>query len=141
MNINKQLTLGLLTMLIGYLSIIGVMNGVKEAHLRRNERRRRAKGQTFKERFLFTRYRDQIPRCLMWFYYLVLIIHPVSLVIILCAFYFVSMQHYTEIMAKVVLTFDFVWMFIFTILGWKPGDPWLHYEKWVPEPPKRKKKK
>lgn len=140
MEIDRQLILGVLTMIIFYFIIRSTIYGVKEVHLRRNERRRRSKGQTFKEWFLYSRYRDQIPKFMIWLYYTVLIIHPVLLVFIFFAYNFVSMQYFTGIMTKSVLGFDLVWTSIISILSWKPGSPWSHYEQWVPKPPKRKKK-
>lgn len=124
-----------------YLYIICIIHSVKDLYLRRNERRRRSKGQTFKEWFFCKRYRDQIPRYLIWFSYVILVIHSILLAFIFSAYYFTFIQHYTSIITISIIVFDLVWFLIISILSWKPGSPWSHYEQWIPEPPKSKKKK
>ena len=141
MEVDKQLLLGIIMFICSYLYIICVIHSVKDLYLRRNERKRRSKGQTFKEWFFCSRYRDQIPRYLIWFSYIVLVIHSILLAFIFSAYKFVSIQYFTSIMTISIIVFDLVWFMIISILSWKPGSPWSHYEQWVPKPPKRKKKK
>lgn len=141
MDINKQLLLVSLLLVYSFLSIRGFLWGVKELYLNKNERKKRKQGQTFKEWFFYTRYRDRISKPLIWLYFTVLIIHPPFLVSVCIAYFIVPIQRVTSVLSIALIIFDAIWLITILFLSWKPGSPWLHFEQWVPKPKKRKNKK
>lgn len=77
MSIDKQFLFISLLWIGSFLAIRNTLWGIKELYLSKHERKRRKQGQTFKEWFLYSRYRNEIPRILIWLYFIVLIIHPI----------------------------------------------------------------
>lgn len=77
MSIYKQFLFTFLLWIGSFLAIRNILWGIKELYLSKHERKRRKKGQTFKEWFLYSRYKKEIPRILIWLYFIVLIIHPI----------------------------------------------------------------
>lgn len=140
MNIDRQLFIISLLCIGSFLDIRNVLWNVKELYLSKRERKRRKQGQTFKEWFLYSRYRNEIPKILIWLYFIVLIIHPIAFICVCVALFVESCRKITSVVTIVVLVFDLIWMVGTFLLSWKPGSPWLHYEQWIPKPPKDKKK-
>lgn len=139
-SINKQLFLSVILWLYSFFDIRNTLYGVKELYLSKNERKKRKKGQTFKEWFLYSRYRSEIPKYLIWLYYVVLIIHPILLISIFLAYLFVSLRNITSILTISIIIFDIFWSTLIVVLSWKPGSPWMHYERWIKKKRKVKKK-
>lgn len=139
-SINKQLFLGVILWLYSFFDIRNTLYGVKELYLSKNERKKRKKGQTFKEWFLYSRYRSEIPKYLIWLYYIVLIIHPILLISIFLAYLFVSLRNITSILTISIIIFDVFWSTLIVVLSWKLGSPWMHYERWIKKKRKVKKK-
>ena len=139
MEIHKQLVIVVFLLFFSFWGIRSVLYGVKNLYLRKNEKKRRAKGQTFKEWFWYTRYRSEIPKALLWLYFAILIIHPFALVMVSIANYIKPFRTVTSVMTIVLLIFDLTWILFTQILSWKPGSPWSHYEQWISKPPKKKK--
>lgn len=76
MRIDDQLLFVGLLWPFSFLTIRQILWGVKELYLSKHEKKRRKKGQSFKEWFLYSRYRDEIPTVLLWLYFIVVIAHP-----------------------------------------------------------------
>ena len=140
MSIDRQILFISLLWGGSFLAIRNILWGIKELYLSKHERKRRKQGQTFKEWFLYSRYRNEIPKILIWLYFTVLIIHPISFVCVCIAFFVESWRKGTYILTIAILVFDLIWIFLIFLLSWKPGSPWVHYEQWIPKPPKDKKK-
>lgn len=140
MRIDAQLLFVGLLWPFSFLTIRQILWGVKELYLSKHEKKRRKKGQSFKEWFLYTRYRIEIPAIFLWLYFIVLIIHPL-LFIFVCVTYFISsLQAISWIAIIVIIVFDFLWNFIIWLLTWKPGERAMHYEYLITKPKKKKKK-
>lgn len=72
--------------LLWILSLIfarGFLYGLKFYQLNNSAYKKRVKGQTLKEWFLYSRFRDVIPKGLLVFYFLIMWIHLIA--ILLCA--------------------------------------------------------
>lgn len=70
---------------ISFLYIRSVLSSVKELYLKRRECENRKRNQTFKDWFLYTRYRDTIPKILLRLYFIIIVIHPlIFLLAMLC---------------------------------------------------------
>lgn len=139
MSIDKQVILVSFLSVFSFFSIRSTLWGVKELYLSKNERKRRKKGQSFKEWFLYTRYREEIPTVLIWLYTVVLIIHPISLICVIIAVFVEIIQSVTSVITIVIIIFDSLWEIIIFFLSWKPGAPWHHDEQWITKKPKKKR--
>lgn len=140
MSIYKQFLFTFLLWIGSFLAIRNILWGIKELYLSKHERKRRKKGQTFKEWFLYSRYKKEIPRILIWLYFIVLIIHPILFICVSVAAFLEAFRKITYVLVIAILIFDITWIMLILILSWKPGSPWVHYERWIPKLPKNKKK-
>ena len=140
MSIGKQLLIGMILCGFTFLVIRNILWGIKELYLSKNERKKRRKGQTFKEWFLYSRYRKEIPKALIWLYFAILIIHPLLLICISLAFLIEFFRNITFALTIAVVVFDAFWLILIFILSWKPGSPWVHYERWITKKRRNQKK-
>jgi hypothetical protein len=106
------------------------ISGIIAYRLNKNARKKRKKGQTFKEWFLYSRYRNEIPKILLVLYFFIILIHP--LVLLCCiAFYFIKpLDTYGTLVAKGIAYFDVLWLTAILLLFWSPG-PNIPYERWI----------
>ena len=72
MSLSSQLFCVLASFLMAFWIIRGFLLGIKEYPLNTSARKKRKKGQTFKEWFLYTRYREEIPKFFLVLYFLIL---------------------------------------------------------------------
>ena len=80
--------------------------------------KKREKGQSLKERFLYSRFRDVLPRFAVIWYFVVVAIHPLILAVyIILALAGVPIEVEREI-AKMTFIFEAVWMAVLRILFW-----------------------
>ena len=68
MNFRRQIFVIVTSYLLSFLFIRGFLWGVKEYPLNNSARKKRKKGETFKEWFLYSRYRKEIPKILLILY-------------------------------------------------------------------------
>ena len=99
------------------------------------------KGQTFKEWFLYTRYREEIPKFFLVLYFLILFVHGAALVACLVLH---AVGPFPEMGRKIaigVYVFDGAWMLLMQLLFWssKPGMPYARWVKKRGMPPKKRK--
>lgn len=141
MRIEIQVLFVTLLFVFSFLATRSILWGVKELYLSKNERKKRKKEHTFKEWLLYTRYREEIPRILLWLYFTVLIIHPLLLMCVWIAFFVEPLQGFTSILSIVLIAFDVFWSTIIILLSWKPGDRWLHYERLTHKKVRKKKRR
>lgn len=140
MRIDDQLLFVGLLWPFSFLTIRQILGGVKELYLSKHEKKRRKKGQSFKEWFLYSRYRDGIPTVLLWLYFIVVIAHPIFFAFVCVAYFIPMLQKVSSIVTIIIIAFDVIWIFAIWLLTWKPGDPAAHYEYLVTKPKKKKKK-
>lgn len=105
-------------------------------------RKKRKKGETIREWFFYTRYRQEIPKFFLGLYFVVLIVN-VAAILAWIVQHFVG--PYPDLGHKILVclgVFDGIWMFLLRLMFWsRDGD--MPYERWVPKkrgmPPKRRK--
>lgn len=111
--------------------------------LNKNAVKKRKKGMTLKEWFLYTRYREEIPKLLLFLYFVIVIGHP--LVLAICFLLFL-LGPYPEIggnVAKGVMVFDIGWELLYAIVFWDWPNRFPKYSRWIKKKrgmsPKRRK--
>lgn len=117
----------------------GFLWSVKNYYLNTSARKKRAKGQTFKEWFFYTRYRNEIPKLLLWLYFFSVIFHLLVLVCIAVAAAVEPFQILTSLFTRIIFFYDKAFILLIGILFWQPRGG-FKIDRWISKP-KRKKKK
>lgn len=132
----------LLCWLLSFWIIRWYLRGIKIYPLNPSARKKRKKGETIREWFFYTRYRQEIPKFFLGLYFVVLLVNMAALLVWI-------VQHfvgpYPDLGHKILVclgVFDGIWMFLLRLMFWsRDGD--MPYERWVPKkrgmPPKRRK--
>lgn len=96
--------------------------------------RKHSKGESLKERFLYSRYRKIVPRKFIFLYFFFIILH--SGAILLCSvLHWLAIEKIGEIAVKVIYIFDNI-CFLLIIILWRFIDPKL----WLPKYHRKGKK-
>lgn len=112
MNLQVQIIILVLCWVLTFFSIRLELSNIIEYQLNKNAFKKRKKGMTFKEWFLYTRYREEIPKILLFLYFFIVIGHPLVLLVF---FLIYLMGPYPEIvgnLVKGVAAFDIGWQLI-----------------------------
>lgn len=143
MNLKRQVALIMICWILSFCGIRQENSGIILYQLNNSAWRKRKKGMTFKEWFLYTRYREEIPKILLLLYFVIAFGHP--LVLAIC-FLLHLLGPYPEIggnLAKGAMWFDLGWMLILEIAFWNWPDRAHNYSRWIKKrrgmPPKKKK--
>lgn len=132
----------LLCWLLSFWIIRWYLRGIKIYPLNPSARKKRKKGETIREWFFYTRYRQEIPKFFLGLYFVVLIVNMAALLVWIVQHF---MGPYPDLGHKILVclgVFDGIWMFLLRLMFWsRDGD--MPYERWVPKkrgmPPKRRK--
>ncbi len=130
-DIESQLFLLIAISIFSVLWIRVILWGVLDDNLKGNERKRREKGQTLLDRFLFRRYYDVFPKILLYLFMAVLIIHPLSIFIVILAVVCEWMREFSSFVVNAVMYFDFIWFFVVELLSLIPGRKKNDYSGWI----------
>lgn len=124
----------MLVFLIIYYSVMFCQ--IVEINLTKHQRKLR-KTQNFLKRISFFAYKDVIPKWALILYYVVIIIHFLTLTI---AFWLLHIGKITIILQPIntLLIIDIIQIVIFWSLSWRPGDRISHHEQWATKRKKRK---
>ena len=128
MDFGKQILVIFLMSLLSFFYIRGFIYGIKNYQLNPSAFKKRKKGETIKEWFFYTRYKDVIPKGWRIFYFFLLVLHFIFFII--CIVGVSISQTIGDFTAKFAFYFDVAWVFIFHLLFWskKPG---YAYERWI----------
>ena len=99
MNLQVQIIILVLCWVLTFFSIRLELSNIIEYQLNKNAFKKRKKGMTFKEWFLYTRYREEIPKILLFLYFFIVIGHPLVLLVF---FLIYLMGPYPEIVGNLV---------------------------------------
>lgn len=116
---------------ISFLYIRSVLSSVKELYLKRRECENRKRNQTFKDWFLYTRYRDTIPKILLRLYFIIIVIHPLIFLLAMLCLLIKDLYIYIWNISKGVFIFDAIYFWIITLLSFNPKSPWADYKRWI----------
>ena len=116
---------------ISFFYIRSVLSSVKELYLKRRECENRKRNQTFKDWFLYTRYRDTIPKILLRLYFIIIVIHPLIFLLAMLCLLIKDLYIYIWNISKGVFIFDAIYFWIITLLSFNPKSPWADYKRWI----------
>lgn len=132
----------LLCWLLSFWIIRWYLWGIKIYPLNPSARKKRKKGETIREWFFYTRYRQEIPKFFLGLYFVVLIVNVAAILVWIVQHF---MGPYPDLGHKILVclgVFDGIWMFLLRLMFWS-RDGSMPYERWVPKkrgmPPKRRK--
>ena len=116
--------------------------GIKIYPLNPSARKKRKKGETIREWFFYTRYRQEIPKYFLGLYFVVLIVNMAALLVWIVQHFMGPYPDVGYLIFLCLAAFDGAWMLLLRLMFWsRDGD--MPYERWVPKkrgmPPKRRK--
>lgn len=142
MSLERQAALILICWVLAFWGIRSELSCISSYQLNKNAYKKRKKGMTFQEWFLYTRYRKELPKILMRLYFVITVGHP--LVLAVC-FLLYLVGPYPEIggnIAKGAMWFDIGWVLILEIAFWNWPERTPNYSRWIKRrgmQPKKKK--
>ena len=110
------------------------LSGLKHYQLNNSAYKKRKKGETLKEWFLYSRYREEIPKFLLVLYFSFILMHLIGL--ILCIFFYITIMSLEtgRIILKVMFYVDLTWSLLLYLLFWnrrnEPGER-VKYSRWI----------
>lgn len=132
----------LLCWLLSFWIIRWYLRGIKIYPLNPSARKKREKGETIREWFFYTRYRQEIPKFFLGLYFVVLIVNMAALLVWIVQHFMGPYPDVGYLIFLCLAAFDGAWMLLLRLMFWsRDGD--MPYERWVPKkrgmPPKRRK--
>lgn len=119
-----------LCFLISVIFLRGFLYGIKRYRLNNSAYKKRKKGETIKEWFFYSRYKDIIPKFFLHFYCSNILAHLFAM-IVCTLFRIMSLSSNAGgIVAIVIACFDALWIVIIALLFWNPGRTYS-YERWI----------
>lgn len=113
-----------------FVFIRGFLYGVKRYQLNNSAYKKRKENETFKEWLLYSRYKQEIPKVLRILYFVVLIIHPVSLIACLLMYLIDLSLTVGWLIAVIIVVFDSLWVSAIALLFWSPGRSYA-LNRWI----------
>lgn len=117
-----------LAFLLAYFFYRGFLWGLKLYRLNNSAYKKIKKGETFKEWFLYSRYRDVIPKPLLVFYFFFLALHAAAFLI--CIILHFCVGAWVLYIVRAVVIFDGAWIVLVGILFWSK-EPGFAYDRWI----------
>lgn len=132
----------LLCWLLSFWIIRWYLRGIKIYPLNPSARKKRKKGETIREWFFYTRYRQEIPKFFLGLYFVVLIVNVAAILVWIVQHFMGPYPDVGYLIFLCLAAFDGAWMLLLRLMFWsRDGD--MPYERWVPKkrgmPPKRRK--
>lgn len=116
--------------------------GIKIYPLNPSARKKRKKGETIREWFFYTRYRQEIPKFFLGLYSVVLIVNVAALLVWIVQHFMGPYPDVGYLIFLCLVAFDGAWMLLLRLMFWS-RDGSMPYERWAPKKrgmrPKRKK--
>ena len=132
----------LLCWLLSFWIIRWYLWGIKIYPLNPSARKKRKKGETIREWFFYTRYRQEIPKFFLGLYFVVLIVNMAALLVWIVQHFMGPYPDVGYLIFLCLAAFDGAWMLLLRLMFWS-RDGSMPYERWVPKkrgmPPKRRK--
>lgn len=116
--------------------------GIKIYPLNPSARKKRKKGETIREWFFYTRYRQEIPKFFLGLYFVVLLVNVAAILVWIVQHFMGPYPDVGYLIFLCLAVFDGAWMLLLRLMFWsRDGD--MPYERWAPKkrgmPPKRRK--
>ena len=132
----------LLCWLLSFWIIRWYLWGIKIYPLNPSARKKRKKGETIREWFFYTRYRQEIPKFFLGLYFVVLIVNVAAILVWIVQHFMGPYPDVGYLIFLCLAAFDGAWMLLLRLMFWS-RDGSMPYEHWAPKKrgmrPKRKK--
>lgn len=132
----------LLCWLLSFWIIRWYLRGIKIYPLNPSARKKRKKGETIREWFFYTRYRQEIPKFFLGLYFVVLLVNMAALLVWIVQHFMGPYPDVGYLIFLCLAAFDGAWMLLLRLMFWS-RDGSMPYERWVPKKrgmrPKRRK--
>ena len=132
----------LLCGLLSFWIIRWYLRGTKIYPLNPSARKKRKKGETIREWFFYTRYRQEIPKFFLGLYFVVLLVNMAALLVWIVQHFMGPYPDVGYLIFLCLAAFDGAWMLLLRLMFWS-RDGSMPYERWAPKKrgmrPKRKK--
>ena len=132
----------LLCWLLSFWIIRWYLRGIKIYPLNPSARKKRKKGETIREWFFYTRYRQEIPKFFLGLYFVVLIVNVAAILVWVVQHFMGPYPDVGYLIFLCLAAFDGAWMLLLRLMFWSRNGS-MPYERWAPKkrgmPPKRKK--
>lgn len=116
--------------------------GIKIYPLNPSARKKRKKGETIREWFFYTRYRQEIPKFFLGLYFVVLIVNVAAILAWIVQHFMGPYPDVGYLIFLCLAAFDGAWMLLLRLMFWS-RDGSMPYERWAPKKrgmrPKRRK--
>lgn len=116
--------------------------GIKIYPLNPSARKKRKKGETIREWFFYTRYRQEIPKFFLGLYFVVLLVNMAALLVWIVQHFMGPYPDVGYLIFLCLAAFDGAWMLLLRLMFWS-RDGSMPYERWAPKkrgmPPKRRR--
>ena len=116
--------------------------GIKIYPLNPSARKKRKKGETIREWFFYTRYRQEVPKFFLGLYFVVLIVNVAAILVWIVQHFMGPYPDVGYLIFLCLAAFDGAWMLLLRLMFWS-RDGSMPYERWAPKKrgmrPKRKK--
>lgn len=116
--------------------------GIKIYPLNPSARKKRKKGETIREWFFYTRYRQEIPKFFLGLYFVVVILNAAAILVWIVQHFMGPYPDVGYLIFLCLAAFDGAWMLLLRLMFWS-RDGSMPYERWAPKKrgmrPKRKK--
>ena len=99
--------------------------------LNNSARKKRLKGQSLKERFLYSRFRDVLPRLAVIWYFIVVAIHPLILAVCIILTLAGVPNEVGKWVAVSTFGFDLFWIIGSWFLFYDPKDGGYKWSRWI----------
>ena len=143
MSFELQIVVIVVMHLVMFLGFRGFFDGIASYQLNRSAYKKRRKGQTLKEWLLCSRFKNEIPKILLFLYYSTALLHICSLLACILLHFLGFGIVVGDIIARIIFCFDNGIMFILTVLFINPKLGVPDFSRWITkrrgQKPKKKK--
>ena len=108
------------------------LRGIKIYPLNPSARKKRKKGETIREWFFYTRYRQEIPKFFLGLYFVVLIVNMAALLVWIVQHFMGPYPDVGYLIFLCLAAFDGAWMLLLRLMFWS-RDGSMPYERWAPK--------
>ena len=115
---------------LGFVQMRLILGCIIIYQLNNSARKKRLKGQSLKERFLYSRFRDVLPRFAVIWYFIVVVIHPPILVAYIILMLAGVPEETIKWVALSAPIFDMAWIMGIWLMFWQPGGP-MKLDRWI----------
>ena len=106
--------------------------GIKIYPLNPSARKKRKKGETIREWFFYTRYRQEIPKFFLGLYFVVLIVNVAAILAWIVQHFMGPYPDVGYLIFLCLAAFDGAWMLLLRLMFWS-RDGSMPYERWAPK--------